>query len=67
MRKSGFNEPLAFTPKTNGSDNTKKKQHIPKSNMLSKIFEKKTVNVSYNYIKNISSITSSHNKTLLRP
>ena len=40
--------------------------HFPKFNKLHKIFNRNTVKVSYSCTENISSITSSHNKKLIK-
>ena len=43
------------------------KKHFPASHILHKIFNKNTVKISYNCMKNISYVVSSHNKNILNP
>ena len=43
------------------------KKHLQISHILQKMFNKNTVNISYNGMKNISSVISSNNKGILNP
>ena len=43
------------------------KKHFPRNNSFHKIFNKNTIKISYSYMRNISSIIVSHNKSILRP
>ena len=43
------------------------KKHFPKSSAFYKIFNKNTVKLSYSCMRNVASIISSKNKTLLKP
>ena len=43
------------------------KKHFPKSNPLSKIFNKNTIKISYSCTRNMKSIISSHNKQIPTP
>ena len=43
------------------------KKHFPRNNSFYKIFNKKTINISYSCMINISSVIASHNKSILHP
>ena len=64
-----YNPPFSKNVKTNIGKMFFKliKKHFPKENPLSKIFNKNTLKLSYSCMKNMSSIISSHNKTILEP
>ena len=62
-----FNPPCCLSVKTNVGRIFLKliKKHFPKGNSLNKIFNKKTVKISYSCMGNISSIISSNNQNIL--
>ena len=64
-----YNPPFSKNVKTNIGRMFFKliKKHFPKENPLSKIFNKNTLKLSYCCMKNMSSIISSHYKTILEP
>ena len=64
-----FNPPFSLSVKTNIGKIFFKilKKHFPKSNQLSKIFNKNTIKISYSCTNNMKSIISAHNKQILRP
>ena len=64
-----FNLPFSLSVKTNMEKLFSKmlKKHFPKANPLSKIFNKNTIKISYNWTRNMKSIISSHNKQILTP
>ena len=43
------------------------RKNFPKTNSLSKIFNKNTVKISYSCTRNVKSIISGHNKQILHP
>ena len=64
-----FNPPFSLSVKANIGKLFFKllKKHFPKSNPLSKIFNKNTIKISYSCTRNMKSIMSSHNKKILTP
>ena len=42
-------------------------KHFPRNHTMHKIFNRNTVKISYSCLRNISSITSSHNRNILSP
>ena len=64
-----FNPPFLLNVKTNIGKMFFKilKKRFPKSNQLSKIFDKNTIKISYSCTNNMKSIISAHNKQILKP
>ena len=64
-----FNSPYSKNVKANVGKVFLKllKKHFPASHILNKIFNKNTVKISCNCMKNINSVISSHNKSILNP
>ncbi|XP_065070331.1 uncharacterized protein LOC135695263 [Rhopilema esculentum] len=64
-----FNPPYSRNVKTNVGKIFLKlvKKHFADDEKLAKIFNKNTIKVSYSCMKNIGSIISSHNKSVLNP
>ena len=64
-----FNLPYSKNVKTNVGKVFLKllKKHFPISHILHKIFNKNAVKTSYSCMKNINSVISSHNKSILNP
>ena len=64
-----YNPPFSLNVKTNIGKIFFKilRKNFPKSNPMSKIFNKNTVKISYSCTRNVKSIISSHNKQILRP
>ncbi len=64
-----FNPPFSANVKTNVGKIFLKlvKKHFPKGHQLAKIFNRNTLKVSYSCMKNVNSIISAHNKTVLNP
>ena len=63
-----FNSPFCLNVGTNiGKMLLKCKNNFLKANMLSKVFNKNTIKISFSSSRNLKSIISSHNKQLLTP
>ena len=64
-----FNPPFSLNVKTNIGKMFFKilKKHFPKSNQLSKMFNKNTIKISYSCTNNMKSIILAHNKQILKP
>ena len=65
-----FNPPHSMNVETNiGSKIFLKfvKQHFPRNNSFHKIFNKNTIKISYSFMRNLSSIIASYNKSILSP
>ena len=64
-----YNSPYSINVKTNIGKVFFKllHKHFPKMHKFSKIFNKNTVKLSYSSMRNMASIITSHNKTILRP
>ena len=64
-----FNPPYSRSVKTNIGKNFLHllEKHFPTNNKMHKIFNKNTVKVSYNCMKNMDSIISGHNHNILNP
>ena len=64
-----YNPPFSLNVKTNVGKVFFKmlRKNFPKTNPMSKIFNKNTVKISYSCTRNVKSIISGHNKQLLRP
>ena len=62
-----FNPPYSKNVKTNVGKVFLKllKRHFPTSHILLKVFNKSTVKITYGCMKNIKSVNSSHNKSIL--
>ena len=64
-----YNPPFSLNVKTNVGKVFFKilRKNFPKTNPLSKVFNKNTVKISYSCTRNMKSILSSHNKKVLYP
>ena len=64
-----YNPPFSLNVKTNVGKLFFKilRKNFPKTNSLSKIFNKNTVKISYSCTRNVKSIISGHNKQILHP
>ena len=64
-----YNAPFSLNVKTNVGKVFFKifRKNFPKTNPMSKIFNKNTVKISYSCTRNVKSITSRHNKQILHP
>ena len=64
-----YNPPFSLNVKTNVGKVFFKilRKNFPKTNPMSKIFNKNTVKISYSCTRNVKSIISGHNKQILRP
>ena len=64
-----YNPPFSLNVKTNVGKLFFKilRKNFPKTNPLSKIFNKNTVKISYSYTRNVKSIISGYNKQILHP
>ena len=62
-----FNPPYCNNVKSNVGKQFLKlvRRHLPKGHKLNKIFKKNTLKVSFSCMRNMSSILTSHNKTIL--
>ena len=62
-----FNPPYSSNLETNIGKTflTLVKKHFPRNNSFHKILNKNTIKISYSCIRNTSSITVSHNKSIL--
>ena len=65
----GFNPPFSRSVKSNIGRTFLRllSKHFPRNHTMNKIFYRNTVKISYICLRNIGSITSSHNRNILSP